>query len=68
MLAALKAVYEMLRTACEGHAAKESADKEELKNHKVEIAALKKANEELEAEHNKAIVMIEEIANYLDTH
>tara|TARA_Y100000310_G_C20443372_1_gene697179 strand:+ start:486 stop:719 length:234 start_codon:yes stop_codon:yes gene_type:complete len=77
MLVALKAVYEMLKTACEAHTARKSAEKEafrkfaagdEGKKYKEEIATLKKENAELLAEQAKAIKMIEEMADYLEKH
>ena len=68
MLVALKAVYEMLKNACEAHAARKSADGDEGKKYKGEIATLKKENAELLAEQAKAIKIIEEMADYLEKH
>lgn len=68
MLTALKAIYEMFKSACEGHAAKESADEKELVKHREEIAVLREANDELVTEQTKAIAMIEEMAEYLKKH
>ena len=65
MLAALKAVYEILKGACEE---RKSADTEELVKYRKDIADLKKANEELLAEQATAMAMIEEMAQYLEKH
>ena len=61
MLGALKAVYDMLKVACEGYTTRKSADAKE-------IADLRKANEELLAEQATAMTMIEEMAQYLEKH
>ena len=68
MLVALKAVYEMLKNACEAHAARKSADGDEWKKYKEEIARLQKENKALLDEQAQAITLINEMADFLEKH
>ena len=68
MLATLKAVYEMLKNACEAHSYRKSADGEESKKYQEEIARLQKENKALLAEQDEAMKIIEEMADFLEKH
>jgi len=61
MLGALQTLYETLKATFGGYTTRKVADAEE-------IVALKKENEVLLAEQAEAVVMIEEMAKYLQKH
>jgi len=68
MLGALKAVYDMLKVACEGYATRKSADAKEIADLRKAREEIVKENKELLDEQTKAMAMIEEMANYLEKH
>ena len=68
MLVALKAVYEMFKSACEAHSYRKTSDGGELARLKEEVDRLQKENKALLAEQAQAIIMIEEMADYLEKH
>ena len=68
MLVALKAGYEMFKSACEAHSYRKTSDGGELAKLKEEVDRLQKENKALLAEQVEAMRMITEMANYLDKH
>jgi len=68
MLGALKAVYDMLKVACENYATRKSADVKEIADLRKAREEIVKENKQLLDEQTKAIAMIEEMADYLEKH
>ena len=68
MLVALKAVCDMLKSACEAHSYRRTSDGGELSRLKEEVNRLKKENKDLLAEQAEAIIMIEAMADFLEKH
>ena len=68
MLNALKAVYAMLKTACESHDVKRLANEKDIKKYQADIASLRKENDMLIAEQDEAIKTIAEITNLLNKY
>ena len=68
MLVALKAVYEMLKSACEAHSYRRTSDGGELALLKEEVNRLHNENQDLLAEQAEAIIMIEAMADFLEKH
>ena len=68
MLVALKAVCDMLKSACEAHSYRRTSDGGELSRLKEEVNRLKKENKDLLAEQAEAIIMIESLADFLEKH